>query len=49
MQKRVLNYRPSWEVEVFDNVTSNYYPVSTAIIIRDPTATHQMTLMNNRP
>lgn len=38
MQKRVLNYRPTWNLTVTSgglNVTANYYPVQTAIAIRD--------------
>jgi hypothetical protein len=37
MQKRVLNARPDYEVVIKDgmNITANYYPVNTAIAIRD--------------
>lgn len=29
MQKRVLNYRPTWDLTTIDNldITANYYPV----------------------
>lgn len=48
MQERVLNYRPSWTVVVADNVTANYYPVNTAIVIRDAVNKNQLTVMNSR-
>lgn len=48
MQKRVLNYRPSWTVEIADNITANYYPINTAIVIKDPVNHNQLTVMNSR-
>jgi hypothetical protein len=37
MQKRVLNERPSYDVTIASgmNITANYYPVNSAIAIRD--------------
>ncbi len=38
MQKRVLNYRPTWDLTLKSgglNITANYYPVQTAIAIQD--------------
>lgn len=38
MQKRVLNYRPSWDLQTKAgglNITANFYPVNTAIAIVD--------------
>jgi hypothetical protein len=41
MQKRVLNYRPAWDLQTMEgglNVTANFYPVNSAIaIINDAT------------
>jgi hypothetical protein len=48
MQKRVLNYRPTWDLKASDNITSNYYPIQTAIAIRDAKTGNQMTVMNSR-
>jgi len=48
MQRRQLNYRPTWSFSNSDvNVTQNYFPVQTAIAIKQ--GTKQMTLMNSRP
>ena len=47
MQQRILNYRPSWTLIVTDNVTSNYYPISSAIALRN--GSNQLTVMNSRP
>ena len=49
MQKRVLNFRPTWDLDLTanQNITANYYPVGSAIAIRDDQ--WQMTVMNNRP
>lgn len=35
LQKRVLNYRESWELKVNEEVSGNYYPVNAMIGIRD--------------
>jgi len=37
MQKRVRNYRETWDLELStnENITANYYPVNTAISIAD--------------
>jgi len=36
MQKRVLNYRPTWDIQMNynvsnDNITANFYPINSAI------------------
>lgn len=48
MQKRVLNYRPTWDLELTanQNITANYYPVGSGIAIRDDD--WQLTVMNTR-
>jgi len=51
MQERILNYRPSYNVSIADgglNITANYYPVVSAIAIRDPVTNKSMTVMNDR-
>lgn len=51
MQKRILNYRPTWNLTLASggsNITANYYPIQTAIAIRDETTGMQMTVMNDR-
>jgi len=35
MQKRVLNYRPTWDLKVYQPVAGNYYPVLSTIAIKD--------------
>jgi len=35
MQKRVLNYRPTWDLKVSQPVAGNYYPVQSTIAIQD--------------
>ena len=48
MQKRILNYRPSWTLDTSENVTSNYYPINSAISIQDKNSKRRLTVMNDR-
>ena len=48
MQKRVLNYRPTWDLVTDEHVSANYYPINQAIAIRDTQQNLQMTVMNDR-
>ncbi len=51
MQKRVLNYRPTWDLTITSgglNVTANYYPIQTAIAIQDVVTNMHMVVMNDR-
>ena len=38
MQERILNYRPTWNLETEEYVSANYYPVNSAIAIIDQTS-----------
>jgi len=48
MQRRELNYRPTFEINTKNsvNITANYYPIGSAISIRDEHS--QMVVMNDR-
>jgi len=40
MQKRILNYRPTWDIQSnyndsFENITANFYPINSAISMQD--------------
>lgn len=53
MQKRILNHRPTWDISLNyngsnDNVTANFYPVNSAIQIKDTAQNKSFTVMNDR-
>ena len=48
MQKRVLNQRPDFNLVTDMQVSSNYYPINSAIALRDTKTNIQMTVMNDR-
>lgn len=48
MQERILNYRFTWDLVNIMNITQNYYPVNSAIAIRDEASGNQLTLMSTR-
>ena len=53
MQKRILNYRPTWDIQgnyndSHENVTANYYPINSAISMKDVKSDRTFTVMNGR-
>ena len=50
MQKRILNFRPTWNLTTVQNmnITANYYPIQSAIAIVDKATNMQMVVMNSR-
>ena len=49
MQKRVLDYRPTWDfTNLGMNVSANYYPVNSAVAMRSVSSGRQVTVMNDR-
>ena len=46
MQKRVLNYRPTWDLNVTQPVAGNYYPVAHGVTIKDSNMT--LEVLNDR-
>ena len=57
MQKRILNYRPTWDLVKTNfkdqieplNITANFYPINSAITMRDMDSDRAFTVMNDRP
>jgi hypothetical protein len=55
MQKRILNYRPTWDLvntnykDSLENVTANYFPINSAISMNDIFSSRRFTVMNDRP
>lgn len=48
LQKRILNYRPTWELEKLDPWGGNYYPVTSTIMIEDIETNERMALITDR-
>lgn len=48
MQKRVINFRSTYNVDVLEPAAGNYYPINSAIYIQDQESQNRMTLMNDR-
>ena len=53
MQKRILNYRPTWDIQANyndsnENITANYYPINSAISMKDIISYRVFTVMNDR-
>lgn len=54
MQKRILNYRPTWNFSdnvaegSNQNISANFYPVVTAIQMNDSAQNKTFTIVNDR-
>jgi len=50
MQRRELNFRPTWDLTLANsmNITANYYPITSAIAITDEVTDMQFVVMNSR-
>jgi lysosomal alpha-mannosidase len=60
MQKRILNFRPTWDIQLDyndsnralnhtnDNITANFYPINSAISMKDIYSERVFTVMNDR-
>lgn len=48
MQQRILNYRPTWNLTTDQPISSNYYPINSAIVIKDTTQNLAFVVTNDR-
>ncbi|XP_029158276.1 lysosomal alpha-mannosidase isoform X1 [Nylanderia fulva] len=48
MLKRVRNYRPTWDLDVQEPVSGNYYPVTSKISIKDEEKQLKLSVLNDR-
>ena len=48
MQERILNYRFTYKFETDQNISANYYPIDTAVALRDFQKNRQATVMTER-
>ncbi|XP_077290663.1 lysosomal alpha-mannosidase-like [Arctopsyche grandis] len=48
MLKRILNKRPTWEVELDEPVSGNYYPVVSMMSIKDNASKRELYLITDR-
>eukprot|EP01025_Chloroclados_australasicus_P041471 TRINITY_DN4390_c0_g6_i1.p1 TRINITY_DN4390_c0_g6~~TRINITY_DN4390_c0_g6_i1.p1 ORF type:complete len:1134 (-),score=134.28 TRINITY_DN4390_c0_g6_i1:1148-4105(-) len=48
MQKRTFNQRPSFQLHVTDPIEGNYYPITSALEIRDPNTDLRFSIITER-
>eukprot|EP00980_Cylindrotheca_fusiformis_P014285 scaffold3791_cov137-Cylindrotheca_fusiformis.AAC.12 len=46
--QRVKNYRSTWDLNVFEPVAGNYYPVNAAIYVEDSSTKEALTVVTDR-
>jgi len=48
LQRRVLNFRPTWDLAVSQPVSGNYYPVQSTIFIKDNSTSEGFAIIPDR-
>lgn len=48
MLKRIRNYRPTWNLELKEPISGNYYPVTSKIAIKDEEKQLKLSVLNDR-
>lgn len=48
LQERVLNFRPTWELQATEHASANYYPVNGMIQIKDKNSRKRVSVLNDR-
>ena len=43
-----MNYRPTWTLETDEPISANYYPVNSAIVVRDTGKNLSFVVTNDR-
>jgi lysosomal alpha-mannosidase len=46
--ERKRNYRPTWELDLSEPESGNYYPVTSKILIRDAIKQQELAVLNDR-
>ena len=46
--ERIFNYRPTWDLEVFEPIAGNYYPITAAAYMVDENAGLQLSVLSDR-
>jgi lysosomal alpha-mannosidase len=46
--ERKRNYRPTWDFQVTEPESGNYYPVTSKILIRDSVKQQEVAVLNDR-
>ncbi|XP_050460750.1 lysosomal alpha-mannosidase isoform X2 [Cataglyphis hispanica] len=48
MLKRLKNYRPTWDLDLKEPISGNYYPVTSKIAIKDEEKQLKLSVLNDR-
>lgn len=48
MLKRLRNYRPTWDLDLKEPISGNYYPVTSKIAIKDEEKQLKLSVLNDR-
>lgn len=48
MLKRIRNFRPTWKLKLSEEISGNYYPVTSKIVVRDEDGDVEMAVLTDR-
>lgn len=46
--KRIRNFRPTWQLKLSEEISGNYYPVTSKLVIRDEAADVELAVLTDR-
>ena len=47
-QERILNFRPTWPLNLSEEVAGNYYPITSFIGLKDINTEQRLTILSDR-
>jgi len=48
LQKRILDFRPTWDLKLSEKAAGNYYPINAMMIIKDKKSANHVAVLNDR-
>lgn len=48
MLKRIRNFRPTWELKLNEEISGNYYPITSKLVIRDEKEDVEVAVLTDR-
>lgn len=48
MLKRIRNFRPTWNLKLSEEISGNYYPVTSKLVLKDESEDVELAVLTDR-